>query len=363
MTKRKRWDKNRPETKALVDEIVHGTFVKEGTMVAFPTCFPGASVPITADESHITALDVTPEGIVYGGTSGKKLHFFVAMFHGVTGAVFDLGALNGPGSCRTISCGEKEFIASINGSEGGALVIGKLQPLPFDLIQEWGFSRPDLEVFPMPGRLSIVDAAMYPLRKSLAVVTTDSIFSFGLDERRIDLVTKGVFQGRVVVGPSGKLIGANDEALWRFDPNADRFESQWLELPDGKWKGGVGSWAKDNTRGLLYLSDSDGSLFSLNEDGERIVRVGRLKVGPIGPMAVTADGRLFGTRGKGVSRIFCYDPRDGSLRDLGVAASVIERRRYGYEFGAAVVGRDGEVIFGEDDDLGHLWLYFPRVLP
>ena len=26
-----------------------------------------------------------------------------------------------------------------------------------------------------------------------------------------------------------------------------------------------------------------------------------------------------------------------------------------------VTGRDGEIIFGENDDLGHLWLYFPKI--
>ncbi|MCK5732824.1 MAG: hypothetical protein KAI38_01465, partial [Candidatus Latescibacteria bacterium] len=88
--KKKPYDMNAPEAKALVDEIVHGTFVKEGTMVAFPTCFPGASLPIVADESRITALDVTPEGVVYGGTSGRLTHLFVGMFHGVTGMVFDM---------------------------------------------------------------------------------------------------------------------------------------------------------------------------------------------------------------------------------------------------------------------------------
>jgi hypothetical protein len=49
------------------------------------------------------------------------------------------------------------------------------------------------------------------------------------------------------------------------------------------------------------------------------------------------------------------------MANLGVAASVIERRRYGYEFSAAVVGRDGEIVFGEDDFGGHVWLYFPRI--
>src|SRR5574340_773592 len=93
--KKPRFNRNSPEARALIDEIVHGTFTKEGTFVAFPTCFPGASTPIAADESHITALDVTPEGIIYGGTSGRACHLFVAMFHGVTGVVFDRGSVAG----------------------------------------------------------------------------------------------------------------------------------------------------------------------------------------------------------------------------------------------------------------------------
>ena len=86
-------------------------------------------------------------------------------------------------------------------------------------------------------------------------------------------------------------------------------------------------------------------------------------------MAVTLDGRVFGACGEGISRLFCYHPtrlsssqaQRGDVRDLGVAVSVIERRRYGYVFGDAVVGRDGEIVFGEDDDLGHVWLYFPKI--
>ena len=43
--KKKKFDMNSPEAKALIDEIVHGTFTKEGTMAAFPTCFPGRPFP------------------------------------------------------------------------------------------------------------------------------------------------------------------------------------------------------------------------------------------------------------------------------------------------------------------------------
>jgi len=60
---------------------------------------------------------------------------------------------------------------------------------------------------------------------------------------------------------------------------------------------------------------------------------------------------------------YSFAPASGEVRDVGVAVSVIERRRYGYVFGDAVTGRDGEIILGEDDDLGHLWLYFPKIEP
>jgi hypothetical protein len=78
-------------------------------------------------------------------------------------------------------------------------------------------------------------------------------------------------------------------------------------------------------------------------------------------MAVTLDGRVFGTCGTGISRIFSYEPDTREITNMGTAVSMIERRRYGYEFGDVVIGRDGQIIFGEDDDLGHLWLYFPSI--
>ena len=78
-------------------------------------------------------------------------------------------------------------------------------------------------------------------------------------------------------------------------------------------------------------------------------------------MAVTHDGRVFGFCGAEMAKMFCYNPGRGQVTNLGVAVSVLERRRYGYVFGDAVTGRDGQIIFGEDDDLGHLWLYFPRI--
>ena len=93
---------NSPEAKALIDEIVHGTFTKEGTMAAFPTCFPGASIPSRPMRATSPRWISPRDGMVYGGTSGRATHLFVAMFHGVTGIVFDLGM---PAGARSLRCG------------------------------------------------------------------------------------------------------------------------------------------------------------------------------------------------------------------------------------------------------------------
>ena len=114
---------------------------------------------------------------------------------------------------------------------------------------------------------------------------------------------------------------------------------------------------------MLYTADAEGNLFSLDEEHGFSAPLARTLLAPVGPMAVTHDGRVFGFCGLEMAKMFCYNPRKREAVNLGVAVSVLERRRYGYVFGDAVTGREGQIIFGENDDLGHLWLYFPRIQP
>src|SRR5512135_1714513 len=112
-TKRK-FDPNSPEVIAFLREVREATFTKEGMMVAFPPCFPGMTVPIVPDESHITALDVASDGVIYGGTSGYRSHLFVAGFHGLGGVVFDLGVVPSASQSVAVCCGETHFVAFVN---------------------------------------------------------------------------------------------------------------------------------------------------------------------------------------------------------------------------------------------------------
>jgi hypothetical protein len=359
-----KYDMNRPEAKALIDEIVHGTFMKEGTMAAFPTCFPGASIPIQADESHITALDISADGMIYGGTSGRATHLFVAIFHGVTGVVFDRGTVKDANQCTAICCGKSRFLACVNGPGGGRVVAGGFEGLPFDLIQEWGFGRGALQELGKVDGAPILHAVVDASKSKLIGMTTRHLFTVDIEKGKIETISELTGTGRIALASKGNIFGLDGSThLWRYDAAAGKLERKAVALPDGAWDKLALTWAKDHQSGRLYTADANGTLFAVDEDRGFSTPLGKTLLAPVGPMAVTHDGRVFGFCGSEMAKMFCYNPKTQTVSNLGVAVSVLERRRYGYVFGDAVTGRDGQIIFGEDDDLGHLWLYFPRIQP
>lgn len=332
-------------------------------MVAFPTCFPGVTVPIPADESRIAAIDVAEDGNVYGGTSGRRTHLFVGMFKGVTGAIFDLGVVEDATSCTAVCCGKDRFVAAVNGSAGGRLVTQELQPLPFDLIQEWGFERkPFQDLGPVSEGEKILHAVTDPTGRKVVGVSENHVFSLDLEELKVEVVGEVKGSGRISCG-CGDLVYGLDESntLWTYGPSEAKFSRKAVPLPEGDWGGGAHRWANDPHRNRFYLADCSGRLFCCSKDQGFSEVLAEITPLPVGAMAVTGDGRVFGACGEGIGRLFCYSPKGDNLRDLGCAVSVIERRRYGYVFADAAVGRDGEIILAENDDLGHLWLYFPKI--
>jgi len=360
--KKAKYDMKSPEAKALIDEIVHGTFMKEGTMAAFPMCFPGATIPIPADESHITALDVSADWMIYGGTSGHATHLFVGILHGVTGIVFDRGTVKDANQCAAVCCGRTRFFACVNGPGGGRVVAGSLQAWPYDLIQEWGFERPPLEELGKVDGEPIVHAVADAARATIIGTTSRHLFTVDMESGNLIVMDEVPGSGRLASGSKGGILGRDGPShLWRYDVAGRRLQRKAVALPDGAWGNVPLAWAKDHRSGALYVADAEGNLFALREEEGFSAGLGRAPLAPVGPMAVTHDGRLFGFCGAEMAKMFCYNPATRALTNLGVAVSVLERRRYGYVFGDAVTGRDGQIIFGEDDDLGHLWLYFPSI--
>jgi hypothetical protein len=360
MQTQKKFDPKSPQAIAYRREVRDKSFTTEGLMVAFPTCMPGQTVPIPLDESRITALDVTREGTVFGGTSGKRVHLFVADYRGESGLVFDLGVVEGATSCAAVCCGTGALVALVNGERGGRAVSTRLMPPPRGFIQEWGIGRSPVNDL---GECFSGEPVVHATITARGVVGVTSNHLFTLDAKDSKVQVVGEAPGsRVAVAPGGAVVGFDGAPpRWSFDPAARTITRRAVALPAGAW-GKPAWWARDLRGGLLYTADAEGKLFSF--DGKSFSGpLGSAPLKPVGPMAVTHDGRLFGFCGAEIAKMFCFNPRGREVSTLGVAVSVIERRRYGYEFGDAVTGRDGEILFGENDNGGHLWLYFPRIQP
>jgi hypothetical protein len=354
-----RFDPNSPAIKAYENELAH-QFVREGFMVAFPTCLPGMTTPITHDECRITALDIDSEGQIYGGTSGRQAHLFAARFHDLTGVVLDVGAVPDSANSVAVCCGKSRAIAFVNGARGGrAVAIPKID-LAQDWIQEWGMSPPVLhDLGECVANEPVVHAISDQSRNTVIGITTGHLFTVDVDLGKVTVIGEVSGRGRLGMGSSGIFGQDTGARLWHFDLASGKIRRAAVALPEGEWNAGL-RWARGGDSGQLLTADDAGRLFSFDENhGFRLL--GQAHLAPVGPMAMIPDGRLFGFCGTEIANLFCCDTTSDSVSNLGVAASVLEKRRYGYEFGDAVVGPQGEIVFGEDDNDGHLWLYFPKI--
>ncbi|HTU34314.1 MAG TPA: hypothetical protein VMF66_10970, partial [Candidatus Acidoferrum sp.] len=353
-----RFDPNSPQIKAYLDELAH-QFVSEGTIVAFPTCLPGMTTPIPHEESRITALDINSDGFIYGGTSGPRAHLFAAGFHQLTGVVLDAGVVAGATSTVSVCCGVSRTIAFVNGDRGGRAVAIPEVKLAQDWIQEWGLDRPELQDVGecVPGE-AVVDAVCVPPGNMIVGMTVRHVFTMDVDSAKIALVAEAPGRGHLGLGRTAVFGQDDGERLWRLDIASGHVERGAVELPAGAWSGSM-RWARA-ADGELFTADDDGRLFAFDEK-KGFRAIGKTHLTPVGPIAVAPDGRLFGVCGTEIANLFCCDARSGSVTNLGVVASIFQQRRYGYVFGAAITGPEGEIVLGEDDNSGHIWLYFPRI--
>jgi hypothetical protein len=383
-----RFDPNSPEIKAYLNAVAH-QFVREGTMVAFPTCLPGMTTPIPLDESRITALDINSDGHVYGGTSGARAHLFGSAFHGLTGLVLDVGPVDGATSTVAICCTEVRerrrgdddesaaaraaerawpgAVAFVNGPRGGRAYAVPHLDLTQDWIQEWGLDQTYAkDLGECVAGEPVVHAVSLPGGRSAVGVTTNHLFTVDFETGKIALVGEAPGRGRIVLG-NGVVYGLDagaqgDAKLWAFDVASAKLNRGAVSLPAGDWENGAAlRWARNRDTAALYLADAAGSLFAFDEKPGTFRAIGKAHLAPVAAMAVTPDGRIFGSCGEEMANLFCCDVATGAATNLGVAASVIEQRRYSYQFGDAVTGRDGEIVLGENDNGGHMWIYFPKI--
>ena len=343
-------------------EIHHGAYIREGHMIAMPLCFPGVTTPIDANDSFITSLIIGPDEIIYGGTSGKHAHIFAAFTRGPTGVVVDLGEYSESTEYIGLAYTKEQLIAGVNGKKGARILSRHIQNIPFaDCIQEWKFDISPFKIaIELPEKEKIIDLVSDNNQNGIIGVTDKGLFRW--DEETNSIKTYyDIKITRLTKDKDSNIYGIDKTGqIYLINDNKGDIKINLGEKIKGSFEKGI-VWCKSNPEDISYLADSDGGIFCINKSGES-KKIGQTHLQPVTCMAATNDGRLFGFCGHGIANLFVYEPRKGTVRDLGVAVSVLNRRRYGYEFACAVTNKDGEIYFGENDRGGHLWIYFPNIV-
>src|SRR5208337_3604694 len=101
-------------------------------------------------------------------------------------------------------------------------------------------------------------------------------------------------------------------SAWTWRPRRFRSWQRFLAPDASLWvpKAALSPlvWARAAQRGLLYTADANGQLFAFDEESGFSASRGKTLLAPVGPMAVTFDGRVFGFCGPGIAKMFCYAP-------------------------------------------------------
>jgi len=357
--------KNRPGVESGKEsfplEIHHAAFVREGIMVAMPLGFPGATTAIDPNDGRITALALRRDDwyeTIYGGTSGKRAHVFLGWLRGVTGVIVDLGGDGESTGTAGVASTRDLVVAAVNGPKGGRILSRQHPPISYDCIQEWTMDVHPLKVAgEVPGaRIEAIEANA--AGTGVIGASTAGLFTWSPKGKKIE-PGPDLAVIRLVRDGTGALFAVSDDGgVWLISEGKTGVRAKKLARLSGDF--GRATACDAGPDGGIFLAAVDGTVFHVGRSG-RVRKLGRTHLKPITCLAAVPDGRLFGFCGNEISNLFVYEPWKGKFRDLGVALSVLNRRRYGYEFSCAVTNRDGHVLFGEGDRGGHLWILFPSL--
>ncbi|MFH1025016.1 MAG: hypothetical protein V1809_16670 [Planctomycetota bacterium] len=342
-------------------------FVEEGRLALRELNFLGVSPAIPAGECAIKALAMGPGGRVYGVTGGRRAHLFLYDPYPLNDHVVDLGLIGGEES----ACGQMVWAGGR--LYGGTAPDGRL--FAYDPAGEYSIfwtSKPgtvEMLASPAPGDPvhallpEAVEGRLYGLTRA------GRLFAFEIAAGRCETLAEieAPHLSPVLVRRCGRLYGARRNGeMFAWDLAAGKLSALPCKIPGGKGRDFQNSWrsAARGPNGEIAGGTEDGTLFLFDPAGPRLICLGR----PVADSCIRAldflpDGRLYGMAGAPgrICHLFCHDPRDRSMRDLGIPAVNFPKSWVGYEFDAMVSSPEGFLYLGESDRISHLFIYAPPV--
>lgn len=334
-------------------------FVTEGMFLALPAGFPGVAAPLPLDATRLVRL-AGPDrlGTVFAAGAGPNPRVFQFMPKAPYGyaaswqeegeEILGMGALE----VASRSC----VVLLIRTADGFKLVLRPSIPAS-EGIQEWGVNIPrELHIKELPASPS---GSMAVDRRTHTIHVADArtLWSLRADPAKgIEIVEEVRHGGTGTLLDCGRIVLADrrDGRIFLLEPGGLAPAITIPELCDAQALTSCGSH--------LLWAGGDGAIFSWQAADHVLSRHGRVGMSPVTALARLPDGRIYGFAGGGIAHWFRLDPGAAQATDLGVAASVLTERRYGFEFSALLPGAGGEIYCAENDRGGHLWTYFPPLV-
>ncbi len=358
---------------------------------------------IPPGESAITSLVIGPEGVLYGGTSGKRAHLF--SLDPRWGHVFALGHLEG----------EESIFHSLAAAPDGYLYIGtslhnrgRIDARGQDVLaryEEYAGGHiyrfdPKAELegrkrmqIPDPDRvLPFVTDLGIPIegegitcmisgQEELYGVTFPTGHFFAVDPATGAVRDLGAVCGpplneepfrsiprALVIDDWGRVWGSGDKGvLFAYDPEIGAV----VHFPECRLPSELGREFKTvldamvpGPDGWLYGGTSDGFLFRFDPESLQVINLGKpMWQYRIRGLAFSPNGDLYGIGGEegGAARLFVYRAAGRGYENLGMLD--VNRSPFyawhAFEADAMVAGPDGTIFIGESGRSSHLYLLFP----
>jgi hypothetical protein len=355
----------------------YSTDIKKGFMInRVLRIYQSISESISPEECAITSLCSADNGKIYGATSGKKSHLFYYDPDPQADGVCDIGII------ENATCIKKSLVIDKNGIIYGGVSEGNGEGYIFsynsknDIMAEYGTRRGIIEKFFVPVAGKYICSLVIDNNRNLIYgITrkTGTLFSFDIINKNINLIEQidknGLFSETLVMDDKGNVYccGAFG-SLYKYSISDNKFIKLPVSIPTIKGRelyNKLDSAVFNPYDKLIYGGGSgDGFLFAFDPETNFIKNIGKI-TSESGIPAITAgkDGKIYGINGEkeGMAHLFCYDPDNSSITDLGIPSASNEHFWHGYEFASACTGVNGEIYLGESDRISHLFIYFPPI--
>lgn len=315
------------------------------------------ALPFEPGECAVKAMVKTSRGVCYGITGGAMSHLF--SFDPAAKTVTPQGRLDGmirKNGMAPLADGAVLWAAHLAGGEGWLYVRS-----------EGG--SPEKICCPVKGE-GIAALASSPDGRQVYGISDRSGVFFVYDSKTRTVAQKGavdrdgLFSSTLAVDDRGDVYGgARWTRLFKYDARNGtlaQLETKAPLLAGREMYTRIDALLFDPRSRSVFGGTSDGMLFQFHPENGKMISLGKILNQPrIRCLTMGGDGCLYGIAGKDCCHLFRYNPADRDLRDLGMLFVASPRAWNGYEFDAAVTGPQGEVCFGENDQISHVFVYSP----